>query len=132
MTTGRSLMRWIIALAASAAAMLVHAQQIEKRDVHIAVGGKSALYYLPLVLTERLGYFKDEGLTNFRICDCACCTRSLVAVVVVSAVVVAVAYQLSVDMQSRRQSFQAFVLYGASPQISVAISSKLADRYKSP
>ena len=29
--------------------MLVHAQQIEKRDIHIAVGGKSALYYLPLV-----------------------------------------------------------------------------------
>ena len=36
--------------------------QVEKRDVHIAVGGKVALYYLPLTITERLGYFKDEGL----------------------------------------------------------------------
>jgi NitT/TauT family transport system substrate-binding protein len=35
-------------------------------------------------------------------------------------------------MQSRKQSFQAFVLAGASPQISVAISRKLADKYKSP
>jgi NitT/TauT family transport system substrate-binding protein len=35
--------------------------QLEKRDVHIAVGGKVALYYLPLTITERLGYFKDEG-----------------------------------------------------------------------
>jgi NitT/TauT family transport system substrate-binding protein len=35
-------------------------------------------------------------------------------------------------MQSRKQNFQAFVLAGAAPQISVAISSKLADKYKSP
>ena len=32
--------------------------QIEKPDVHIAVGGKTALYYLPLTITERLGYFR--------------------------------------------------------------------------
>src|SRR5258707_6357260 len=42
--------------------------QIEKPEVHIAVGGKTALYYLPLTLTERLGYFKDEGL-NVRISE---------------------------------------------------------------
>jgi len=35
-------------------------------------------------------------------------------------------------MQSRRQNFQAFVLAGAAPQITVAISSKLAANYKSP
>ncbi len=34
----------------------------EKQKVTIAVGGKAALYYLPLTLAERLGYFKDEGL----------------------------------------------------------------------
>src|SRR5258708_15605078 len=59
-------------------ALHVHAQ-IEKRDVHIAVGGKTALYYLPLTLTERLGYFKDEGL-NVRISDFPGGTRSLEAV----------------------------------------------------
>ncbi len=48
-----------IALAALLVAITAHAQ-IEKRDVHIAVGGKTALYYLPLTITERLGYFKDE------------------------------------------------------------------------
>jgi NitT/TauT family transport system substrate-binding protein len=116
-----------LALAAGAA----HAQ-IEKPDVHIAVGGKSALYYLPLVLTERLGYLKDEGLTSFKISDFAGGTRSLEAVVGGSADVVAGAYEHTINMQSRRQNFQAFVLYGASPQISVAISTKLADKYKSP
>ena len=108
----------------------LHAQ-LEKTDVHIAVGGKSGLYYLPLVLTERLNHFKDEGL-NVRISDFAGGTRSLEAVVGGSADVVAGAYEHTINMQSRKQSFQAFVLAGASPQISVAISSKLADKYKSP
>lgn len=30
--------------------------------VVLAVGGKATLYYLPLTLAERLGYFADEGL----------------------------------------------------------------------
>ena len=34
----------------------------EKPSVRIAVGGKATLYYLPLTLAERLGYFRDEGL----------------------------------------------------------------------
>jgi len=28
----------------------------------LAVGGKTALYYLPLTICERLGYFKEQGL----------------------------------------------------------------------
>jgi NitT/TauT family transport system substrate-binding protein len=105
--------------------------QIEKRDVHIAVGGKVALYYLPLTITERLGYFKDEGL-NVRISDFAGGSRSLEAVVGGSADVVSGAYEHTINMQSRKIPFQAFVLSGASPQITVAISSKLAATYKSP
>jgi NitT/TauT family transport system substrate-binding protein len=105
--------------------------QLEKRDVHIAVGGKVALYYLPLTITERLGYFKDEGL-NVRISDFAGGTRSLEAVVGGSADVVSGSYEHTINMQARRIPFQAFVLSGASPQISVAISSKLAAKYKSP
>jgi NitT/TauT family transport system substrate-binding protein len=34
----------------------------ERKDVHLAVGGKAALYYLPLTVAEQLGYFKQEGL----------------------------------------------------------------------
>jgi len=29
----------------------------EKTKVHIGVGGKASLYYQPLTITERLGYF---------------------------------------------------------------------------
>ena len=125
-------MRLALLIAALLASWTVQAQKVEKPDVHIAVGGKSGLYYLPLVLTERLGYFKDEGLTSFRISDFAGGTRSLEAVVGGSADVVAGAYEHTINMQSRKQSFQAFVLAGAAPQITVAISSRLADKYKSP
>ena len=119
-----------LALAVLLVAITAHAQ-IEKRDVHIAVGGKTALYYLPLTITERLGYFKDEGL-NVRISDFPGGTRSLEAVVGGSADVVAGAYEHTINMQSRKQNFQAFVLTGAAPQITVAISSKLASKYHSP
>jgi NitT/TauT family transport system substrate-binding protein len=105
--------------------------QIEKRDVHIAVGGKSALYYLPLTITEQLGYFKDEGL-NVRISDFPGGTRSLEAVVGGSADVVAGAYEHTINMQSKKINFQAFVLTGACPQISVGIVSARAAAYKSP
>src|SRR6266849_1576756 len=116
-----------IALAVSTAIQA----QIEKRDVHIAVGGKSALYYLPLVITERLNYFKDEGL-NVRISDFAGGTRSLEAVVGGSADVVAGAYEHTINMQARMQTFQAFVLAGAAPQISVGIAASRAASYRSP
>jgi NitT/TauT family transport system substrate-binding protein len=105
--------------------------QIEKRDVHIAVGGKVALYYLPLTITERLGYFKDEGL-NVRISDFAGGTRSLEAVVGGSADVVSGSYEHTINMQSKKIKFQAFVLAGASPQITVAIATAKAANYKSP
>jgi NitT/TauT family transport system substrate-binding protein len=124
-------MRWAILLAGFALALGAQAQQIEKRDVHIAVGGKVALYYLPLTLTERLGYFKDEGL-NVRISDFPGGSRSLEAVVGGSADVVAGAYEHTINMQSRKQMFQAFILSGAAPQISVGIATKLAGNYKSP
>ena len=106
-------MRSILLAVALAFAGAAHAQ-LEKRDVHIAVGGKVALYYLPLTITERLGYFKDEGL-NVRISDFPGGTRSLEAVVGGSADVVAGAYEHTINMQSRKQHFQAFVLTGAAP-----------------
>jgi NitT/TauT family transport system substrate-binding protein len=123
-------MRGIIGIALACSVVAAQAQ-IEKRDVHIAVGGKVALYYLPLTITERLGYFKDEGL-NVRISDFAGGTRSLEAVVGGSADVVSGSYEHTINMQSKKINFQAFVLAGAAPQITVAISSKLAANYKSP
>jgi NitT/TauT family transport system substrate-binding protein len=123
-------MKWLTGIALALVVSLAHAQ-IEKKDVHIAVGGKSALYYLPLTITERLGYFKDEGL-NVRISDFAGGTRSLEAVVGGSADVVSGSYEHTINMQSKKIHFQAFVLAGASPQISIGIAAAKAASYKGP
>src|SRR2546428_10890518 len=122
----RKLLAWVL-LAVTAQ---VHAQ-IEKRDVHIAAAGKPGLYCLPRTLTERLGLFKAEGL-NVRISDFPGGTRSLEAVVGGSADVVSGAYEHTINMQARKQNFQAFVLAGAAPQISVGIAGPLAAGYHSP
>src|SRR5258707_6109826 len=113
------LLKYLVAAALLAAAYSGHAQ-VEKRDVHIAVGGKTALYYLPLTITERLGYFKDEGL-NVRISDFAGGTRSLEAVVGGSADVVSGSYEHTINIQSRKQHFQAVELSVAAPWISAVI-----------
>ena len=65
--------------AAAIAAPLVHAQaKLEKSKVSIAVGGKAAFYYLPLTISEQLGYFKAEGL-DVEISDFAGGARALQA-----------------------------------------------------
>src|SRR5882762_2676263 len=69
---------------------------------------------------------------NVRISDFPGGTRSLEAVVGGSADVVAGAYEHTINMQARKQNFQAFVLTGASPQISVGIATPRAATYKSP
>jgi NitT/TauT family transport system substrate-binding protein len=122
-------MRWIILLTGFALAAAVQAQP-EKRDVHIAVGGKSAFYYLPLTIAEQLGYFKDEGL-EVKISDFAGGAAALRAVVGGSAEVVSGAYEHTISLQGKKQNFQAFVLQGRLPQIALGVSSAKAGSFKS-
>src|SRR5438309_8646453 len=101
----------------------------EKKDVHIAVGGKTSLYYLPLTIAEQLGYFKDEGL-NVNISDFAGGSQALRAVVGGSADVVSGAYEHTLNMQPKGQYLQCFVQQGRAPQIAIGISKSKS--YKSP
>ena len=80
---------------------------LEKAKVHIAVGGKSAFYYLPLTIAEQLGYFKAEGL-EVTISDFAGGSQSLRAVVGGSADVVSGAYEHTINMQAKNQILQCF------------------------
>lgn len=101
----------------------------ERPKVSIAVGGKAAFYYLPLTISEQLGYFKAEGL-DVEISDFAGGARALQAVVGGSADVVSGAYEHTINLQSKNQAFQAFVLQGRAPQISVGVSTKAMPGYK--
>jgi len=104
--------------------------QLEKRDVHIAVGGQASFYYLPLTIAERLGYFRDEGLT-IKLSDFAGGAVALRAVVGGSADVVSGAYEHTISLQSKKQYFQAFVAQGRLPQIAFGIATARAGAYKS-
>ena len=107
------------------------AQAPEKKDIHIAVGGKASFYYLPLTIAEQLGYFKDEGLV-VRISDFPGGTDALRAVVGGSADVVSGAYEHVVNLQAKNQSFVAFVQQGRAPQIAIGIAAGKAASYHSP
>jgi len=111
------------------AAQLAHAQ-LEKRDVHIAVGGKNAFYYLPLTIAEQLGYFKAEGL-DVKISDFAGGSQALRAVVGGSAEVVSGAYEHTISLQGKKQYFQAFALQGRLPQIALGVATGKMAGFKS-
>lgn len=121
--------KFILFLAALSAATASQAQ-IEKRDVHIAVGGQASFYYLPITIAERQGYFRDEGL-NIKISDFAGGAVALRAVVGGSADVVSGAYEHTISLQSKKQYFQAFVAQGRLPQIAFGVASAKAGSIKS-
>jgi NitT/TauT family transport system substrate-binding protein len=119
----------VVAMLGLAGAGSAHAQ-LEKKDVHIAVGGKNAFYYLPLTIAEQLGYFKDEGL-EVKISDFAGGSAALRAVVGGSAEVVSGAYEHTISLQGKKQYFRAFVLQGRLPQIALGLSSAKAAQFRS-
>ncbi|HUF22049.1 MAG TPA: ABC transporter substrate-binding protein [Burkholderiales bacterium] len=103
--------------------------QPEKPRVTIAVGGKAALYYLPLTLAERLGYFEDEGL-QVEILDFPGGARSLQALMGGSVDVVSGGFDHTIMMQGRGQAITAFVLQGETPAISLGVSKALSAKWQ--
>ena len=122
--------RFSLLAAATLAAPTLRAQgKLEKTKVAIAVGGKAAIYYLPLTISEQLGYFKSEGL-DVEISDFAGGAKALQALMGNSADVVAGAYEHTINMQARNQFIDAFVLMGRAPQIAMGVSVKAIPHYK--
>jgi len=103
----------------------------EKPSLTLAVGGKPTLYYLPLTLAERLGYFRDEGL-DVEIVDFPGGAKALQALVGGSADVVSGAYEHTIAMQTLAQKVQAFVLQGTNPGLELGIVKARADSYSWP
>ncbi|MBB3268142.1 NitT/TauT family transport system substrate-binding protein [Azospirillum sp. OGB3] len=100
-----------------------NAQQVEKKDLKLAVGGKPLLYYLPLTVAERLGYFKEAGL-NVEINDFGGGAKSLQALVGGSADIVTGAFDHTVQMQAKGQPITAVALLGRYPGIVLAAVNK--------
>lgn len=110
--------------AAAVAAPVLYAQpRPEKTRLSLAVGGKSALYHLPLTLAEQLGFFKAEGL-DVEIVDHGDGPQAIQAALAGTADVVAGTYGETIQLQSRGRMFRAFVLQGRAPQIALGISTR--------
>lgn len=124
-------LRFLFLAIVFAASAVVDAAPPEKREITIAVGGKAALYYLPLTIAERLGYFRDEGL-SVDILDFPGGAKSLQAMVGGSADVVSGGYDHTITMQARGQKLTAFVLQGTTPAISLGVATSKAAGWKGP
>jgi NitT/TauT family transport system substrate-binding protein len=121
--------------AAVAALMLVpfgaQAQKPEQAKVHLGVGGKTSLYYLPLTVTEKLGYFKDAGL-DVEISDFQGGAKSLQALMGGSVDVVTGSFDHTIQIQAKGQQIVALVQMGRFPGFALAMRKEKADAYKSP
>ena len=107
-----------IAAAVLLAAGSARAQAPEKKDIKLGVGGAPSLYYLPLALTEKLGFFKEQGL-NVEINDFKGGSQSLTALVGGSVDVVTGAYEHTLRMQAKGQDIVAVIELGRYPGIAL-------------
>jgi NitT/TauT family transport system substrate-binding protein len=107
-----------------------HGQTPEKKQLTLGVGGKTALYYLPLTICERLGYFKEQGL-EVTINDFRGGAQSLQALIGGSVDVVTGAYEHTIRMQAKGQDVRALIELGRFPGIVVALRKEKAAGYKS-
>jgi NitT/TauT family transport system substrate-binding protein len=117
-------------LAAGSASLETQAQAPEKKDVKLGVGGATALYYLPLALTEKLGFFKEQGL-NVEVSDFKGGSQSLTALIGGSADVVTGAYEHTIRMQVKGQDILAVIELGRYPGITLGVKKDRADKIKS-
>ncbi len=116
----------VAALAISGAARA----EPEQKDVTLGVGGKPALYYLPLTVTEKKGFFEEEGL-NVTIQDFQGGSKSLQALMGGSVDVVTGAYEHTIRMQAKGQPLVSVIELGRFPGIVLAVREDLADKVNS-
>ncbi|UHD46994.1 ABC transporter substrate-binding protein [Aureimonas altamirensis] len=102
----------------------------EKASLALGVGGKPLLYYLPLTIAERRGFFEEEGLT-VSINDFGGGAKSLQALVGGSVDVVTGAYEHTIRMQDKGQDIKAVCELGRFPGICIGIRKDLAEEVKS-
>ena len=102
----------------------------EKSKVTLGVGGKPLLYYLPLTIAERKGFFKEEGL-DVEINDFGGGAKSLQALIGGSVDVVTGAYEHTIRMQAKGQDVRAITELGRFPAIVIAVKKDKAGQVKS-
>jgi NitT/TauT family transport system substrate-binding protein len=116
-------------VAALAPAAMAAEQGIEKKHVSVATASVG-LPYLPLVLSDRLGYFKDEGL-EVEISAFSGGSKALEALVGGSVDVVSGAYSHTINMATKGQYLKTFVVQVRYPALTVGVAKAKTASFKS-
>ena len=95
----------------------------------MAVDNLASLCYLPLVIAERLDYFRAEGLT-VQLLELATPGLALQAVLSGSVHVLSGSYSNIVLRDGRGHGLQSLVLQGRAPQIVMGLSQNRATRFR--
>jgi NitT/TauT family transport system substrate-binding protein len=122
------------AIAAVVIALLTSAGAQDKPEMpklRLAVGGKSAIFYLPLSVTEHLGYFRDAGL-EVEIADVQSGARALQSLVGGSAEVGVGTFDHTIQMQSKGQPVVAITQYGRYPGFVLGTIASKSIAYRGP
>jgi NitT/TauT family transport system substrate-binding protein len=96
------------------------AQQLERPSLKLGVANKAHLYYLPVTIAERRGYFRDYGLT-VTLSDFEGGGQAFDALLAGSVNVAAGAYEHILRAQSMGQDVRAVIELGRFPGIVLAV-----------
>ncbi len=106
----------------------VAAPEARAAAVKIAVGGSSCICYLPTILTEQLGYYKEAGV-DVELIDFKGGSTALTAVLGGSADVVSGFYDHTVELAAKKP-MQSIVIFDKLPGLVLMISPKSNESVK--
>jgi NitT/TauT family transport system substrate-binding protein len=99
---------------------LAHAQQIERSSLKLGVANRAHLYYLPVTIADRRGYFRDYGLT-VTTSDFESGGQAFDALLAGSVDVAAGAYEHTLRAQAMGQDVRAVIELGRFPGVVLAV-----------
>jgi NitT/TauT family transport system substrate-binding protein len=126
----RKLFAVVVAASLLALTQPLGAQAPEKRKVNVATASLG-LPYLPLIIAQQRKYFADEGL-EVEIAAFAGGSKALQSLMGGSSDVASGAYSNTLTMAAKGQHLKNFVVQVRYPALTIAVSKRVAGRYKSP
>ena len=114
-----------------ASLLLVSASVWADEKISIMVGGIEKQIYLPVILAERLGYFKDEGIDVELLTEPSGVNAEDVLLAGAAQGVVG-AYDHTIDLQAKGKSVQSVVQFSLAPGEVELVATRLGSQIRTP
>jgi NitT/TauT family transport system substrate-binding protein len=115
---------WALPSASLAASEPARAEQRIQHRVSIALAAPQSLYHLPLTLADRLGYFRQAGVSVEWLPQ-ESGAKALASALQGQAHVVAGSFEHLFGLHQKGLNYQAFVQMGRTPQLSLGVAARL-------